>query len=603
MVRVAPLETMTDSDTRYGPDEANHVVSVLISVGAAVPVAASKIKLLSEEIICIKVKTPKTHRSFLPRHPQNYWLLEAKRVSFSRLETSRMPDSARKNDPALGPAISAVAGAAGGIIEQIQSLTPQEDPQPMADGKFDADVIVIGAGPGGYVAAIKAAQLGASVICVEKGFLGGTCLNVGCIPSKVWIASVERLNHVRHAADVGVKVTGTIEPDFDAMKARVAKIVKTQRGGVDMLFKKNGVKLVEGFASFVDRNTIQVEKDGKKTTLKGKNFIIAGGSSVMELSIPGLSGGAKANVWTSDDAVDMPFIPKSVLVIGGGAVGVEFAYVLNGLGAKTTVVEMMPNLIPMFDEELGVELGRSFKKQGIEVITGAMMEKAEKTKDGWKCFVKSGGSVQEITVEVVLIGVGRKANFEGMNCEKAGVRIGKRGIDVANDMMQTATPNIYAVGDVIAKIQLAHVASMEGVIAAENCVHGPTRHMDYKSVPNCVYTIPEVASVGMTEAEARAAGHDVTVGKYRFMANGKAMANAETEGFAKVVAEKKYGEVLGVHIIGPHATDLIHEGVAAIKLEATLDYMTDTIHAHPTLAEPLLEAFEAAAHGKSIHGM
>jgi dihydrolipoamide dehydrogenase len=504
-------------------------------------------------------------------------------------------------NPTLGTTATVPKANTGVIISQIESLTPQEEPKLMSDGKFDADVIVIGAGPGGYVAAIKAAQLGASVICVEKSFLGGTCLNVGCIPSKVWIASVERLQHVRHAADLGVKIEGKVEPDFDAMKARVEKIVKTQRGGVEMLFKKNGVKHVQGFASFVDKNTIQVEKDGSKQTLRARNFIIAGGSSVMDLPIPGLKGGVKENIWTSDDSVYMPFIPKSVLVIGGGAVGVEFAYVFNGLGAKTTVVEMMPNLIPMFDEELGVELGRSFKKQGVEVICGAMVEKAEKTKDGWKCSVKVGGSVQQIEAQVVMIGVGRKANFDGMNVEKAGVRLGKRGIEVANDMMQTAAPNIYAVGDVIAKIQLAHVASMEGIVAAENCVNGPTRHMDYKAVPNCVYTIPEVASVGLTEAEARAAGHDVVVGKYRFLANGKAMANAETEGFAKVVAEKKYGELLGLHIIGPHATDLIHEGVTAIKLEATLDYMTDTIHAHPTLAEPLLEAFESAAHGKSIH--
>lgn len=512
-----------------------------------------------------------------------------------------MRDSVENSSPYLGPAVAPLAASPGGIIEQIESLIPEEDPQPMADGKFDADVIVIGAGPGGYVAAIKAAQLGASVICVEKEYLGGTCLNWGCIPSKVWIASVERLQHVQHAKELGIKIDGKVSPDFDAMKARVEKIVKTQRGGVDMLFKKNGVKHVQGFASFVDKNTIQVDNEGKKTTLRGKQIIIAGGSSVMDLNIPGLEGGAKANVWTSDDSVFMPFIPKSVLVIGGGAVGVEFAYVFSGLGAKTTVVEMMPNLIPMFDADLGTELAKSFKKQGIEVITSAVVEKAQKTKDGWKCFVKGAAGVVEVVVDVVMIGVGRKANFDGMNVEKAGVKLHKKGVEVANDMMQTHTPNIYAVGDVIAKIQLAHVASMEGVVAATNAVKGPGKTMDYRAVPNCVYTVPEVASVGLTEAEAKAQGFDVCTGKYRFMANGKAMANAETEGFAKVVAERKYGEVLGVHIIGPHATDLIHEGVAAIKLEATLDYMTDMIHAHPTLAEPLLEAFESAAHGKSIH--
>lgn len=470
----------------------------------------------------------------------------------------------------------------------------------MAGGNFDADVVVIGAGPGGYVAAIHAAQLGGKVMCVEKEFLGGTCLNLGCIPSKVWIASVERLNLVKHAGDLGVKVSGTPEADFDAMKARVDKIVKTQRGGVGMLFKKNGVEHVEGFASFVDKNTIEVEKDGKKRKIAAKNFIIAGGSSVIHLPIDGLGKSAEENVWTSDDAVFAPFAPKSILVVGGGAVGVEFAYVFNGLGAKTTVVEMMPNLIPMFDEDLGVELGKQFKKQGIDVVLGATVERAAKTKNGWKCTVKGAAGTQVIEAQVVLLGVGRKSNTDGMNLEEIGVKLHKRGIEVVNEKMQTNVPNIYAIGDVIGKIQLAHVASMEGIIASENCM-GRDKLMDYKAVPNCVYTIPEIASVGLSEGEAKAQGYDVTIGKFNFRPNGKAMAAAEQDGFVKIVAEKKYGEVLGMSIVGPHATDLIHEGVAAVKLEATLDYMTDTIHAHPTFAEVILEAFETAAHGKSIH--
>jgi dihydrolipoamide dehydrogenase len=511
-----------------------------------------------------------------------------------------MTKKPRSMAPASGPPVDTVMGAAS-LIRDIQSLSPQEDPSGMANGNFDADLVVIGAGPGGYVAAIRAAQLGGKVICVEKEYLGGTCLNWGCIPSKVWIASVERLNHVRHAEALGVKIEGKVSADFEAMRARVEKIVTTQRGGVGMLFKKNGVEHVEGFASFVDKNTISVTKDDKERKITARNFIIAGGSSVIYLPIPGLGSSAKEGVWTSDDAVFMPKVPKSVVVVGGGAVGVEFAYVLNGLGAKTTVVEMMPSLIPMFDEDLGAELGRQFKKQGIDVVLGATVEKAEKSKTGWKCFVKGASGTQEIEAEVVLLGVGRKANTDGMNLEKVGVKMHKRGIEVANDMMQTHTPNIYAVGDVIGKIQLAHVASMEGVVAAENAIKGEGKLMDYKAVPNCVYTVPEIASVGLSEGEAKAQGFDVVTGKFNFRSNGKAMAAAEQEGFVKVVAEKKYGEVLGMCIIGAHATDLIHEGVAAIKLEATLDYMVDTIHAHPTMAEVILEAFESAAHGKSIH--
>ncbi|MCH8275580.1 MAG: dihydrolipoyl dehydrogenase [Armatimonadetes bacterium] len=469
----------------------------------------------------------------------------------------------------------------------------------MADGNFDADLVVIGAGPGGYVAAIRAAELGGKVICVEKEYLGGTCLNLGCIPSKVLIASVERLNQVKHAGALGVKVDGKIEMDFDAMIARVKKIVKTQRGGVCMLFKKNGVEHIEGFAKFLDANTIEVEKDGKKREIRARNFILATGSSVLYLKIPGLEG---ENVWTSDDAVFPPFAPKSMLVIGGGAVGVEFAYVFNGLDTETTVVEMLPNLIPMFDEDLGVELERQFKKQGVKILCGSTVEKAEKTKKGWKCTVKGPNGTQQIEADVVLLGVGRKANTEGMNLEKVGVKLHKNGVEVANSRMQTHVPNIYAVGDMIGKVLLAHVASMEGIVAAENCVLNNGKEMDYRAFPNVVFTVPEIASVGLTEGEAKAQGYDVTVGKFHFRPLGKSMAAAEQEGFVKVVAEKKYGELLGMHILGVHASDLIHEGVAAIKLEATLDYLMDTIHAHPTFAEAILEAYEKAAHdGKSIH--
>ncbi|MFI5385362.1 MAG: dihydrolipoyl dehydrogenase [Fimbriimonadales bacterium] len=490
------------------------------------------------------------------------------------------------------------------IVKEIKGMgTPEEQEQKMPSDSFDADVIVIGSGPGGYVGAIRAAQLGAKVICVEKEYLGGTCLNWGCIPSKAMIGSVERLQHVLHADRLGVKVEGKATMDFEAFTARKDKIVQTQRGGVGMLFKKNGVRHVEGFASFKDRNTVEVKKsDGAIETLRGKSFVLAMGSSVIYLKIPGLEGGRDQNVWTSDDAVTAPFVPKSMLILGGGAVGCEFGYVFNGLGTETTVVEMMPTLLPMMDADLGAELGKLLGRQGVKVRTGATLERAEKTKDGWKCTVNKGAETEVVEVQVVLLGVGRKANTDGMNLEKIGVKLHKRGVEIVDDSLKTHVPNIYAIGDVTGRIQLAHVASMEGIFVAANIVRGESRPMEYKAVPNCVYTIPEVASVGLTESEAKTKGFDVVIGRANFRPFGKPMAIAEQDGFVKIVAERKYGEVLGVHMIGPHVTDMIAAGVTAIRLEATLDYMAETIHAHPTLSEVMLEAYEDAT-GHAIHKM
>ncbi len=503
--------------------------------------------------------------------------------------------------PSAGPAVASQL-ATEAIVQVIKGMpTPEEQEQKMPSDNFDADVIVIGSGPGGYQAAIRAAQLGAKTICVEKEYLGGTCLNWGCIPSKAMIGSVERLQHVQHADKLAVKVEGKASIDFAAFNARKDKIVQTQRGGVGMLFKKNGVRHVEGFASFKDKNTIDVKKpDGTTETLRGKNFVLAMGSSVIHLPISGLEGGRDANVWTSDDAVTPPFVPKSMLILGGGAVGVEFGYVFNGLGCDTTVVEMMPTLIPMVDSDLGSELGKLLGRQGVKVKTGATVERCERTKDGWKCTVKKATETEFVEVQVVLLGVGRKANTEGMNLDKIGVKLHKRGVEVADDTMVTHVPNIYAIGDVTGRIQLAHVASMEGIFAVTNIVRGEKRKMDYKAVPNCVYTIPEVASVGLTESEAKTKGYDVVIGRANFRPFGKPMAIAEQDGFVKIVAEKKYGEVLGVHMIGPHVTDMIAAGVAAIRLEATLEYMAETIHAHPTLSEVMLEAYEDAT-GHAIH--
>ncbi|MCB0826682.1 MAG: dihydrolipoyl dehydrogenase [Armatimonadetes bacterium] len=470
----------------------------------------------------------------------------------------------------------------------------------MATENFDADVVVIGAGPGGYVAAIRAAQLGAKVVCVEKEYLGGTCLNWGCIPSKALIASVEKLNSVKHSGDFGVTISGEIGFDFEKIVARKDKIVQTQRGGVGYLFKKNGIEHVEGFAKFIDANTIEVDKEGNKRTIKAKNFILAMGSSVIYLNIPGLEGGREDGVWTSDDAITATDVPKRMLILGGGAVGVELGYVFNGLGSDVTLVEMMPQVVPMFDEELGKELTKQLARQGMKVKTGATLDKVEKVAGGWKCFVKTGGNTEEIEVDVVLLGVGRKANTEGMNLEEIGIKMHRRGVEIVDDTMITHVPNIYAIGDVTGRIQLAHVASHEGIIAAHNMLEGKQEKASYKAVPNCVYTVPEVAAVGLTEAEAKAQGYDVKVGKAQFRPNGKAMASGYQDGFVKVVVDAKYGEILGMHMIGGHVTDMIHEGVAALNLEATLDSMIMSIHAHPTMAEVVLEAFEDA-HGMAIH--
>lgn len=529
------------------------------------------------------------------RHPTGTIFLRQRMAPFNMPEEQNAAIT-----PTNGPMAVAMAPVET-LIRSIESIpTPEEKEQKMADGNFDADIVVIGAGPGGYVAAIRAAQLGAKTICIEKQYLGGTCLNWGCIPSKALIASAERLHQVKEAGKLGIKVTGEVEADFPAIMQRKEKIVTTLRGGVGALFKKNGIRHVEGFAKFIDANTIEVTKGETKETIRAKNFVLAMGSSVIHLPIPGLDGGRDQNVWTSDDAVTAPFVPKRMVILGGGAVGCEFGYVFNSLGSEVTLVEMMPTLLPMMDVDLGTELGRVLGRQGIKVRTGSTIEKCEKNGEGWKVYVKKGDAVEVIETDVVLLGVGRKANTEGMDLEKIGVKLHKRGVELVDDSLRTHVSNIYAIGDVTGRIQLAHVASHEGIAAVTNIIKNESKLVDYKAVPNCVYTSPEVSSVGLTEAQAKEKGHDVVIGKFAFRPLGKAMATGEQDGFVKVVADKKYGEVLGVHMIGAHVTDMIHEGVVALKLEATLDYMVDTIHAHPTMSEAVLEAFEDAT-GHAIH--
>ncbi len=482
-------------------------------------------------------------------------------------------------------------------------------------GGRDADVVVIGAGPGGYPAAIRAAQLGGRVVCVENDKLGGTCLNWGCIPTKTMIGSVGALHTLKHAADFGLKADN-VGYDFDKLMARKDKVVSTLVGGVGYLFKKHGVKHIEGTGSIVDRNAVEVKKpDGSTERITTDNIVIATGSVPMRLPIPGISDAdifipnnevrrknadgtlATGPIWTSNEAVSAKTVPGEMVIIGGGVIGCEFGYTYSGLGTKCTIVELMPRLLPTMEADLGAELEKQLKKQGIAIHLSTKVMKVE-DRDGKKVvhYVSEKGQDGAFTCDVVLVGAGRVAYTEGMNLEALGVQMAGRHIAI-NDRMQTNVPGIYAIGDVTTGERggyaggLAHVATMEGLVAAAN-IMGHDETMDWKAVPNCVYTEPEVASVGMTEQQARDAGYPVKMGTFTFRNLGKAMAINERDGFVKVVADEKYGEILGVHIIGPHATDLIHEAVVSIQLENTVEELMKTIHAHPTLAEAIGQANE-----------
>jgi dihydrolipoamide dehydrogenase len=475
------------------------------------------------------------------------------------------------------------------------------------------DVVVIGGGPGGYPCAIRAAQLGAKVVCVENDNLGGTCLNWGCIPTKTMIGSVAALATLRHAKDFGL-IAENVGYDFGAVMARKDKVVKTLVGGVGFLFKKHGVRHVEGKGSLVDANTVEVTKaDGSKERITTKHIVIATGSVPARIPLPGIGDAdvftsnaevkakfaagtlASGAIWTSNEAVSAKSVPGEMVVIGGGVIGCEFSYTYTGLGTKCTILEMLPRILPTMDQDLSVELDKVLKKQGVTIRTEVRVTRVE-DKDGRKAvyYTNQAGEETFVAADVVLVSTGRVAFIDGLNLEAAGVTTGParimRNAVLTNERMQTNVANIYAIGDVTGG-GLAHVATMEGIVAAENiCGHPAT--IDYKAVPGCVYTEPEVASVGLTEQEARDKGYPVKIGTFPFRNLGKAMAINERDGFVKIVAEEKYGEILGVHIIGPHATDLIHEAVVSIQLENTVDELMRTIHAHPSLAEAIGQANE-----------
>ncbi len=467
----------------------------------------------------------------------------------------------------------------------------------MANEQFD--VAIIGSGPGGYVAAIRAGQLGLKAAIIEKDKrLGGTCTLRGCIPTKQLLQSAHIYEQMQHAADFGVLATG-IQLAFADVQKRKDKVVMKNSKGIEYLMKKNTVTVYKGTGKLVLPGKVEVTaEDGSKQTISAKSLIIATGSVVRP--IPGFeTDGDK--VVSSDHILELKEIPKSLIVMGAGAVGVEFASVFSRFGTETTIVELMPRLVPLEDEEVSKELERALRKRGVKSQVDTKLEKFEKTETGIRVTGKtSKGDAVSIEAEMLLVAVGRMPYTQGLGLEGTKIKV-DRGFIQVDEFQQTGEPGVYAIGDVVPTPLLAHLASKEGIVAVEHISRQKdVRPINLRLVPNCTYCDPEVASVGLTEAKAKEMGYDVKVGKFPFSASGKARIIGEEEGFVKIVAEKKYDEILGVHIIGPHATELIAEACVAMQLESTAEELGRTIHAHPTLAETIMEAAEGV-HGLTVH--
>ncbi len=456
---------------------------------------------------------------------------------------------------------------------------------------------IIGAGPGGYVAAIRAAQKGAQVTVVEGAEVGGVCLNWGCIPTKTLIASAEALLRTRNAADFGIEVSGDVSYNLAKIRERKDKVVSTQVKGIRALFKSWGVNLIEGRGTMLSPGIVRVvRKEGAPVDVKSDKIIIATGSRPAML--PGFPFDNE-RVMTSDDAVQLKDIPKSLLIVGAGVIGSEFAFIYNAFGAEVTMVEMMANAISTEDEEMSELLEREMKKAKIKLITNVKVDRVEQGPDGMMVAKLSNGS--EVKTERILVSIGRSMNSENIGLDDVGVVIGKRHEITVNEKMETSIPGTYAIGDVTGNIMLAHVASRQGLVAVDNALGGESR-MNYNVVPSGIFTMPEVGSVGLREKQAIEKGIKYRVGRFPFRGLGKAHAMGEIVGMVKIIADEATDKVIGVHICGAHATDLIHEGALAMQMGATAKQLGDMIHAHPTLAEALMEAAEDV-HKMAIHVM
>lgn len=456
--------------------------------------------------------------------------------------------------------------------------------------------MIIGSGPGGYVAAIRAAQLKMKTVLVERENLGGVCLNWGCIPTKALLKSAEVLHEIKQAKSYGLKAEN-VAADFPAVIKRSRRVADMNSKGVEFLMKKNGIDVVFGSASFLDDKSVQVTSaDGKKDTLTAKHIIIATGGRPR--SIPGVEiDGEK--IISSKQAMNLPEQPESLIVIGAGAIGVEFAYFYQTLGTKVTIVEMLDSLLPIEDKEITDILGKSFKKAGVKVHTSTKVEKVVSSEQGVTVTISNEKGSQELQADKVLMAIGVQGNVEALNLNAAGIKH-ERGFIPVNEWYQTNRENIYAIGDITGPPLLAHVASHEGIVCIEKIAGLDPHQVDYDSIPGCTYCQPQVASIGMTEAQATEAGYKLKIGRFPYSASGKARAIGARDGLVKLIFDKKYGELLGAHIIGAEATELIAETGLAKALESTSVELAKTIHAHPTLSEMLMEA-AADADNEAIH--
>lgn len=502
--------------------------------------------------------------------------------------------------------VKGLLGYIGEAGEQIaQASAPAAAPAPTsapvpapaaAKKAGDTSVVVVGGGPGGYVAAIRAAQLGGKVTLIEKNKLGGTCLNVGCIPTKVLLHAAEALTEAKHMDNLGIQVSVN-GIDWKAVQSRKEAVTNQLVSGVTGLMKANKIRVIEGTASFASKTALEVvKKDGTKENVPFDKVILATGSVPAVPPIPGVKENAACV--DSTGALAFDHVPETLLVIGGGVIGMELATAYSRFGAKVTVVEAMPKLLPMMDGELTAMLRKKMEASGVTILTEAKVQSVEAAPVGAKVQVEVGGKVESFEAEKVLVAVGRRTDTEALGLDKVGIAH-DRGRITVNDKMETNVPNIYAIGDCLGKVMLAHVASAQGEVAAENAL-GETAVYDGKTNPSCVYTDPEFAGVGLTEEKAKEEGIPYQVGKFPLMANGKALIMNGGEGMIKFIIGKEYGEVLGVHILGPRATDPIGECALAIGMEATVDEIYATIHAHPTVTEAVREAALAATK-RAIH--